>query len=918
MTTHSVRSLVVASLLFAYAHGAHAALNLAERLPVGPQVKIGKLANGLTYYIHKNGKPEKKLELRLVVKAGSILEDDSQQGLAHFTEHMAFNGTTNFKKQELISYLQSIGVQFGADLNAETNFNQTVYILPIPTDKMDNVDKGFLMMRDIAQGVTMNGVDIDQERGILIEENRGRKGASERMQRVLLPKLFNHSRYAERLPIGKEEILKNFKHSEIRRFYKDWYRPNLMAVIAVGDFDPVVAERLIRKHFTGLKNPAHQRPVINAKIPPITKSDAVVITDKEASGNSVLIRYPVKDKVEKHTLADYRAQIVESLFTGMLNQRLQELSQLPNPPFLAGGSALDKLPSQQRAYVASAALGSGGAVPAINALMQENARASKFGFSAAELERAKKNIMRAYERAYAERDKTDSVNYVNEYVRNFTEQESVPGMENEFRYAQEMIPSITLDELNAFARSTIPTNAPKQVIYLGSSKAELPAPSNVELLAAVNAAEKMLVTANVEKVLATSLMDAPPVAGRIVEETRNAALGLTTLTMSNGIKIILKPTDFRNDQILMSATRFGGQSLYDEADRFNARYAHAVVGAMGLKDYSPLELQKILAGKNAAVTTGMGMYSDSVNGGAAVNDLETMLQFVYLKFTSARRDPDLFKSFVTKQVEQARNVMAQPEAVFQDEMIGTVYNNHPRVQRVARPDDFAKLDLDRSIAIYRERFSSAKDMTFLFTGSFDVEKIKPLLATYLGSLPTSDIKTSYRDLGIAPVPGVVKRDVRMGSEPKSIVSLTFAGKASYSEVEQMRLQAVIAVMNLRINEILREKMALIYSGTMAGALGREPYPNYVLGVGLPTGPDNVDKVLKATFAEMDRLKSTGPTDAYWLSRLQTSILYNMDPGAILTHEKLINDMTPAEVKEAAGRYLDASNYIQVVLYPEKK
>ena len=939
MIKPSVRLLAVAVILFVSTSAAHAALNLSDPLPIGPQVKIGKLSNGLTYYIHKNGKPEKKLELRLVVKAGSVMEDDSQRGLAHFTEHMAFNGTTNFKKQELISYLQSIGVQFGNDLNAYTSFNETVYILPIPTDKKENVDKGFLMMRDVADGMTMRAEDIDQERGVLLEENRGRKGAGERMQRALLPKLFNGSRYAERLPIGKEEILKNFQHAEIRRFYKDWYRPDLMAVIAVGDLDQVEVEALIRRHFTSLKNPAKPRARIEAKIAPMTKSEALVVTDKEANGNSIMIRYPVRDKIDRVTLGDYRALLIESLFTGMLNQRLQELAQLPNPPFLGAASSLEKMPSLQRSYSASAALGNGGAVPAINALIQENARTSQFGFSAAELDRAKKNLLRGAERSYAERNKTDSVNFVNEYIRNFTEQETLPGTENEYLYAKEMVPSITLDEMNAYARATIPSNAPKLVVYLGSSKTELPAPGNAELLATVDAAEKMTVTANNEKVLATQLMEVPPAAGRIVEESQDKQLGLTRLTLSNGVKVILKPTDFRNDQVIMSASRFGGQSLFGDADRFNAQYAHAIVGSMGLKDYSPLELQKILAGKSAAVSTGMGMYSDFMSGGSGVADIETMLQFVHLKLTGARRDPDLFQSFVTKQVQQSRNALSQPEAIFQDALVGTLYNDHPRAQRVPRPDDFAKLDLDRSIAIYKERFSSAKGFTFVFTGSFEVEKIKPLLATYLASLPTPDIKLAFRDLGITPVTGVVTKEVRSGSEPKSVVSITFSGPAQYSEAEQMRLQGVIAVMNLRINEVLREKLALIYSGAMGGGLGREPHPSFLAGIGLPTGPDNVDKLLKATYGEIARLQADGPTEAelakvkqawlqqhqksmrengYWLNRLQTSVLYDMDPATILTYEKRVNELSAKDLKEAANRYLSMKNYVQSVLYPEKK
>ncbi|MES2321500.1 MAG: insulinase family protein [Pseudomonadota bacterium] len=939
MTINLVRSTIAAAFLLAYAFTAHAEIKLGDAIPIGPQVKVGKLANGLTYYIQKNGKPEKKLELRLVVKAGSILEDDDQQGLAHFTEHMAFNGSTNFKKHELVSYLQSIGVKFGADLNAYTSFDETVYILPIPTDKKDDVEKGFLVLQDWAQGVSMNGADIDQERGIVLEEQRLGKGAQDRMSKVLMPKIFNGSKYAKRLPIGKEDVLRTFKHEAIRRFYKDWYRPDLMAVVIVGDIEPADAERLVAKHFAGLKNPAKPRARLYSPIPAREQTEALVVTDKEANGNLLLIRYPVKETKEKLTLGGYRTKLVESLFTSMLNQRIAELSQQAVPPFLGGSSTVDRLTARYKSFNAVAALGKGGAVPAIEALVQENARASQFGFSAAELERAKKTMMRSYERAYNERDKTDSSNYVGEYVRNFLEQESIPGIANEYNYAREMIPGITLDEMNRHARDTIPHDSSKLVVYMGAANTELPAPSTAQLLSAVAAAEKITVAAKDEKAVAASLMSTPPQAGSIVEETEDKQLGLTRMTLSNGVKVILKPTDFRNDQVIMSSAREGGQSLFDEADRFNARYAHSVVATMGLKDYSPVELQKILAGKSASVTTGMGLHSDYITGNSGVDDIETLLQFVYLKFTGARRDPELFQSYIGKQVQSARNAMSQPEAIFQDTTISTLYNNHPRVQRIPRPDDFAKIDLDRAIAIYKERFSSAKGLTFIFVGSIDLAKFRPLVATYLASLPAPDIKLAYRDLGLNPVAGIVKKDVRSGSEAKSNISIQFTGETVYSEEEQLRFHAMIDVLNIRITDILREKLALIYGGGMGGTINRVPTNNYSISASLPTGPANVDKVIAAAFAEIERLKTQGPDagdlvkvkqnwlqrhqksmreNGYWLARLQTSVLHGgSDPADILLYEKRVNAITADELKDAAKRYFNMKNYVQVVLYPEK-
>jgi zinc protease len=426
-----------------------------------------------------------------------------------------------------------------------------------------------------------------------------------------------------------------------------------------------------------------------------------------------------------------------------------------------------------------------------------------------------------------------------------------------------------------------------------------------------------------------------------VAESHDKALGLTRLTLSNGVKVILKPTDFRNDQVVMSAVRFGGQSVFGDKDILNARYANAIVSSMGLKDLTPLDMGKVLAGKAASVNVGLGSYTDYVGGsaGAGRGDIETMLQLVWLRFAGVRRDEDLYRSFIGKQVELARNRLAQPGARFGDTVAATLYNNNPWAPRALTPDEFSRLSLDRSIEIYRQRFSSAKDLTFFFVGSFDVAAVKPLLATYLASLPTPDIPVAFRDVGLRPVRGVVKREIRSGSEDKSTVSLTFTGSADFSEAEQLRLAALLEVMNIRIIDVLREKLTLIYGGGMNGGLGNIPYGHYSINATLPTGPANAGKVIDAMFAEIERLKSEGPDageldkvkrnwieghrkalreNGYWLSHLQGALTEGTDPASILTFEKQIDALTADDIKAAARRYFDMQNYVQVVLYPEKE
>ncbi len=934
----SLRRLLLATALLIGFASALAGTDLSQPLPINPLLHTGKLANGLTYYIQKNSKPEKRVELRLVVKAGSILEDEDQQGLAHFTEHMAFNGSRHFKKHQLISYLQSIGIKFGADLNAYTSFDETVYILPIPTDKKQNLETGMLVLEDWAHGLSMNHADIDAERNIILEEARLGKGADDRMNKQLYPALFNGSRYAERLPIGKEDIISHFDYPAIERFYADWYRPDLMAVFVIGDIDPVQAEKMIRAHFGKLTNPQTERPRVYASV--LTRSDtaAMVITDPEATSNMLMIRYPVQASVEEKTLADYRHSLIKNLTASMLNQRLQELTQQATPPFLGGASGIESLVRGYESFSSFGIIGRAGVEPAVTALVQENERARQFGFSADELARSKKNMLRLFESQYNERAKSDSAGYAAEYIRNFLTDESIPGIANEYAYASRFLPTISLVEVNQYARSTIPSDISKLVVYLGADKASETIPEKTQLLGWVEAAEKLPVSANTDSALPANLMAHPPTPGSIIAEIDNKLIGTTELTLSNGLHVTLKPTDFQDDQILIGANRFGGQSLFEQADRYNAQYASAIDATMGVDGFTPTEVQKILAGKSLSVQTSLDMYTDSVRGASSRADLETLFQTLYLRLLSPRKDPQLFDNFIKSQQDISRNSMSRPDAVFSDALLTTLYEQHPRLNLTPKPADFSQINLDRSIEIYRQRFSSAKGFNFVITGSFTAEQIKPLIATYLASLPTTEIATRYHDLQIRPVSGIVQQEVRSGSEPKSTVAVVFSGPAKYSKEENLRFNALIEVMNLRIIDQLREKLSLIYSGGMAGAFDRTPWEHYRIRASLPCDPKNTHKVSAALFAEVDKIQLSGATqeeldkvkqnwikqqriamrtNALWMSSLENSLLYGTDPADILTVEKRINALTTDDIRQAAQRYLNTSNFVQVVLYPEK-
>lgn len=913
--------------------------NLQEPLPIDPSVKIAKLPNGLTYYIRKNTRPEKKVELRLVVNAGSILEDDDQQGLAHFAEHMAFNGSKNFKKNDLVSYLQTIGVEFGADLNAETSFNETVYILPIPTEKKENVEKGFQILEDWASTVTFDNNDIDKERGIVLEEARMGKGADDRMFRKVYPKMFEGSKYADRLPIGKEDILKTFKYDAIKRFYKDWYRPDNMAVFVVGDIEPAEAERLVKAHFEKLRNPASPKARLLTPVQARQKSEGLVVTDPEATNYVLQILYSDLPAKTATTIGDYRGQLVRWLFITMLNQRMQELTQQAEPPFVFGGSNISGWARGYEGFQSYAYISKAGIEPALSALIQEGERARQFGFTTAELDRTKKVISKGMERAYNERDKTESSDLVEEYINNFLEQEAIPGIENEYNYSKQYLDGITLEEVSRYAARHIPSGTDKKLVVLtGPEAADIPLPTGEQLLAMAGNATRATVKPYEERVLATSLLSQTPKAGTITSEKENKTIGTTDIVLSNGVTVTLKPTTFKNDQVVLAGTRFGGQYLYDAKERVNAEFAASVVAQMGVGNFSPTDLRKFLAGKNANVSTHIGQITETVNAQSSAADIETMFQLTYLYFTQPRMDTALFKSFVTKQQAIVRNAMADPESVFKDSLLTIVFRKHPWAPRVPRTETFAQIDANRALSIYKERFGDAGGFHFVIVGAFDPAAIKPLLATYLGSLPATKGTSTFKDAGLRPVSGVVKKEIRKGTEPKSLIRMFWTGETPYSSAAQLKLQALVEVLNLRILEKLREELGSMYSGGGRGGLGKLPYSNYSIEMWLPCGPENVDKLIAATLAEIEKIKTNGPTETdlnkvketwkqqyqtsmkdngFWTRQLLQSIELGTDPAQILQYEANVNAITLKDVKEAAVKYFDMKNYVQVVLNPEK-
>lgn len=923
--------------LFSFCFCKAYAQNLNEKLPVDNNVRTGKLSNGLTYYIRHNEKPENKAEMRLVVNAGSILEDDDQQGLAHFTEHMAFNGTTHFKKNDLVDFLQKIGVKFGADLNAYTSFDETVYILPIPLDDTGNMRKGLQILQDWAQGLSFDNDQIDGERSVVLEESRLGKGADDRMFRKIFPLQYNGSKYAERLPIGKDSILKTFPYEVVKRFYHDWYRPDLQALIIVGDINVDKTEALIKEYFSNLKNPQNEKPRANATINERSQNQAMIVTDKEATNYFVEVDYPTTPEKPEVTVNDYRNDLIKQLFSYMLNDRLSELSRSSNPPFLYASAGYGSFARGYDAFSAFAVAGQQGPDSALNILMREIERVKQFGFTEAELERNKKDMLSSFEKLYNNRNKNESSNYVSEYVRNFLTQEPMPGIEKEWEYYQQLLPGISLDEVN---KLTAPLKQDQKIFVSlqGPDGGNFQLPDDKTLLSNTLAYMQQPVTPYTEKQIASSLIDKMPAAGKITGETKNEKLGATELSFANGAKVIIKPTNFKDDEILMTSFHKGGTSKYTVADKYDAAYASSIVQQMGVGNFSPTDLTKYLSGKNVSVFPRLGALSATIGGNSTVKDFETMLQLVYLYCTAPRKDEDLFNAWKEKQKSATEFSLKDPQTVFIDSFYNTLYNRNPLMGIYApRPEIFDKINLSRLMQIYNEQFGDAQDFTFIFTGNIDIEKIKPLLETYIGSLPSSGKNPSYADNGLRPVTGNHKITVHKGAEAKSLILASFTGEIKYDPQLALQAQALTEILNIKIVDDLREKLGAIYGGGIYGGLGKIPYTSFSFTMQLPCGPQNVDTLLKSAWDEIEKIKTNGPElsdldkvkkqwlekyktnlkeNSFWLGRIQAVYFQGDDPQRIFDYEKNVNAITVDDIKAAANKIFDKANVLTGVLMPE--
>ena len=925
------RSLLIIAIVPAFFAKSHA----QKALPVSPEVTVGKLANGLTYYIRKNQEPANRAELRLVVNAGSILENEAQLGLAHFTEHMAFNGTKNFKKQELVDFLEKSGVQFGADLNAYTSFDETVYELQLPTDSIDVFKKGFQILEDWAHNVTFEATEIDKERGVVIEEWRLGQGAEERMRKKYFPVILKGSMYANRLPIGTKKNLETFTYQTLKSFYNTWYRPDLQAVIVVGDVDVKQVEELIKQHFSSIPKPVNPSPRKKFGIPSHKETYTTIVTDPEQPYSIVQLLYMQPSIPEDKTDIQYRASIIRQLFNAMMSARLQEIAQKPSAPFLFASTGYDKYMGDKDAFTLFAVAKDGKTLAASSKiLLQENARVKQFGFTKGELERAKTDIKAGIETQYNERDKTKSATLVQELINNYLKEEPIPGIKYEYNLIVKYLPTITLKEVNALINQWIkPSDRIVMIMAPESEKSKLP--SQTQMMALLNKPVTGI-KPYVDKVTTGNLLAKEPVPGSIIAETEVKELGVTELTLSNGIKVVLKPTTFKNNEIVFSAISPGGTSLYGDSNYLSAASASAIVSNGGVGNYDQNSLQKFMAGKQVYVGPGISSYAEGINGFTVPKDLETAMQLVYGYFTEPRRDSVLFDVYKQQLAADLVNKGNDPNSVFGDSVGYIISNYHPR-SRPLSLDRLGEIDFDKSIKIYKDRFANAGDFLFTFVGNFSVDSLRPLLTKYIASLPSNDRVENWKDVGIRYPTGVINKAIKKGKESKSSVRLTFTGMTEYSPLESTQLNQLCSVLAIRLREILREDQGGVYGVGVRGGINREPVNSYAITVSFGCAPENVEKLTGLVMDEIKNVQANGAAqvniekviaegtrgmetsvkeNSYWLYSLQNKYYRKENPMTIVNDQKLLNQLTIERTKELANKYFNMDNYAKFVLMPE--
>lgn len=909
-------------------------------LPVDKNVRIGQLDNGLTYYIRHNKLPENRAEFYIAQKVGSILEEPQQRGLAHFLEHMAFNGTKNFPGDDkglgVIPWCETVGIKFGTNLNAYTSIDETVYnISNAPIDRTGVLDSCLLILHDWSNYILLKDDEIDKERGVIREEWRSRNSGMLRVYTDLLPTIYQGDKYADCMPIGSIDVINNFPYKDIRDYYHKWYRPDLQGIVIVGDIDVDTVEAKLKAVFADVQKPVN--PAERTYYPVTDNKEPIVAigTDKEVDDPSIEIYFKqdATPDSEKNNVGYLASQYMTSMISSMLNARLSELVQSANPPFTRASSYYSDffVAKTKEAFALSASSKADGIETALKTLLQETERARRFGFTESEYARARANYLQSLESAYNEREKTKHGSYVREYVQNFLNGEPIPGIEAEYAMMNQLAPNIPLQAMNMIMQQLVP-DSNQVVIIAGPAKESLKYPTKEEVINLLKGMKDLDLQAYVDKVSDEPLMKEAPKGGKIISEKEGDIYGSTKLVLSNGVTVYVKKTDFKADEIRMKGTSLGGKSIFPDKDALNFAVMDNVIAVGGLGNFSQVDLTKVLAGKKVSVNAGLGATTENVFGTCSPKDFETMMQLTYLTFTAPRKDAEAFESFKNRMKAQLESAQANPLSSINDSLQKAMYNNHPRVVMM-KPEMVDQIDYDRILEMYNDRFKDASDFTFYFVGNIDLETAKPLIAEYLGALPAINRKETFKDTKMSIRKGVYKNEYAKEQQtPTATIVFLYSGKAPYTLKNDILLSFATQVLDMVYTEEVREKEGGTYGVNYFGDLQKYPKEQLLLQIVFQTDPAKKDKLAGIVVDELKKLAAEGPSDVhlqkvkeymlkkyadnqkengYWMNNLNDYFYYGMDMTEGYTD--IVNSITAKDIQKFVSDLLKQGNEIEVTM-----
>ena len=887
--------------------------------PLDPNVRQGKLDNGLTYLIRHNEKPAQRANFYIAQKVGSILEEEDQRGLAHFLEHMAFNGLEHFPKKAMLDYMERNGVKFGTNVNAYTSFEQTVYMLNnVPTTNPGLVDSCLLVLHDWSSFISLEGDEIESERGVILEEMRQGQNAQMRIYDKILPEIYPNSPYGARMPIGTEEVVAHFDHQFLRDYYHKWYRPDLQGIIIIGDIDVDQIENRLKEMFADIPAPVNPAERIHFPVADNEEPIVTVATDVEETSYdiSVFYKHDITPVEMRNDINYWIGSVVENLISRMFNNRMQELTQKPNPPFIYGYGYYGTFmvsDTKDAWSIAAAAKDKDGIDEALTALINESNRMKEFGFTASEYERAKADMLRQYETQFEERNKQETGRYFNPMLAHFLSNEPLMGIETEYPLMQQLLPNIPLEAINAYAKEMVSDNNIVIVLTAPEKEGEI-LPTRDELLQLFNKANAETVEAYQETVSNEPLLAELPEPGKIVKTEILPDFDATVLTMKNGVKVIYKSTDFKDDEILMNAYSFGGLSVMDDSNPYNLQEINALMDLGGLGNFSAIDLPKILAGKRLRVDPNISTYTEGINGNCSVKDLETMLQVTYLYFNNLRSDEEAFQSFLTRNKAMLANIESNPMTAFSDSLVAVLYDNNPLYKRM-KAEDYDKIDYAKALKMAAERFADPNNFVFTFVGNIDPQTFEPLVAQYLGGMKAKKNKETWQDKGL----DIVKKDhfchyAKTMENPKVTCYMFYNGKMEYNEKNIMTMELLNDILDIVYTEKIREDEGGTYGVGTNGRLDNIPEGSYVMMIGFETNKEMYEKLMGIAKTELERIGNEGPreqdlqkvkeyklkkhaedmeSNRYWMSAIQDNVRdgINMMKG----YDELVNSITGEDI-----------------------